>query len=837
MHRWASFVLLTIAVSAVSGQNPAPVPARPGPGPGMPVEAPGRPPPPRVPKHMAPVPAGPLKFDRFGDPLPSGAIARFGSARLRHGNKPSALDFTPDGKHLASLAGSESSLRLWDPKTGKEVARLTVSVVAAAFTHDGSVVVVDDDAKGRVWHPATGTLRALPSDALPAASTVLAVHPDGRTFAVCGAQAVAVIDTITGKTKAELKSPEGQTPTRLVYSPDGRWLAATGGQKSGVWLWDLRTMKRVRSYRSESDSVEFAFSPDGAKLVITSEVMRLYSTDAEEADEAFTPPEMQQIQCARFSTDGKAVFAVNQDGGVLRFDVATGEVKDTWEAPDAAFRQPFALAADAALVAGTDDHGAIRVWNPKTGAEPEVERLSPLAEPWLAADGKAAAVLDEACRIHTWDPTTGKPIKVAELPVDESVVVTWDPRSGRAAAFLGSEETEVHFIDVASGKVISKVGTGSGRGRHVAFCPSDPARAAVFAPGTATVVHVPSGRTLRAMTLSEAGGPTRGPFSPDGRVLAVTTKPLSVWEVATGKKRFEVDAAEDPQGVTFSRDGRTLAAWDSADSVVIVDVRSGAVIRRMQHPTPDGSVNAAAFAPDGRRLATGGRDGVVSVWDVGTGEVTLTLRGHETTVNGLVFSRDGARLLSASSDGTALLWDMTLPPRPRAAEVPLGSDDALKRLGDADPAAAQRGMTYFYQHPDEAVKLLGAKVTARAGLSPERVAQLVADLDSNAFRTREAAAKELEAAGPVASAALRAAAEKAASAEVRKTAADLLARVDGVPTNPDDLRAIRAVEVMETIGTVGAREVLARWAAGPAGAWLTTEAVSAVARLNPPHER
>src|SRR5207237_8653684 len=112
----------------------------------------------------------------------------------------------------------------------------------------------------------------------------------------------------------------------------------------------------------------------------------------------------------------------------------------------------------------------------------------------------------------------------------------------------------------------------------------------------------------------------------------------------------------------------------------------------------------AAFAPDGRRLATGGRDGAVSVWDVATGDVALSLPGHEGPVTGLVFSRDGAKLVSTSMDGTALVWDMTLPARPRVAEAAVGADDAVRLLGDANPVEAQRGMNYFYRTPADALQ-------------------------------------------------------------------------------------------------------------------------------------
>ncbi|WP_020473801.1 WD40 repeat domain-containing protein [Zavarzinella formosa] len=66
-----------------------------------------------------------------------------------------------------------------------------------------------------------------------------------------------------------------------------------------------------------------------------------------------------------------------------------------------------------------------------------------------------------------------------------------------------------------------------------------------------------------------------------------------------------------------------------------------------------------AISADGKKLATGGYDTSIHIWDVDTGKHLMALLGHNSYVGGLDFSLDGAYLASAGMwDGTARVWDM-----------------------------------------------------------------------------------------------------------------------------------------------------------------------------------
>lgn len=804
--------------------------------------------------------SGAPKLDRHGDPLPAGAVARYGTVRLRHGSDLRSLAFSFDGKLLLSSSDSHDSVKLWDTATGKLVASLDTTAHLVALAHAGFVVLIDDG-KCKVWLPNTGAVRTLPDKTLPegAGPTALAVHPDGKSCAVATGGKVLLIDLQTGKTLRELNTPAapnnnnnnargarkamapGQDedeppsaqPARLLYSPDGKWLAGNG-QRTGVWLWDLRTGKRVRTYRSEVDLPEYTFSPDVTRLAVTGAKLHLYALDCEEPVDGFKGPENVPLFALRFGADGKTLNATLPDGIVQPLDAETGEEKESFDPPDPDLRPPVALAPGATLAAAVDSTGGIRIWDPKTGKGPAVDRLPALFD--AAFGPKGVTVLDEKNRVHTFDPATGAagPVLDLELP-EEGLPSTWDARSRRVAQFVATgEELEVHFFDADTKKVLSKVALPPNSGLpQVSFAAANPDRAALFHQSGVMVVNPANGRTVRTIPVNPNGNQGRGAISPDGRLVAAVSGGLTVWEVATGKRRLGFDAVERADHIAFSPDGRFLVASGNDSAIHIYDLRTGGSVRKIQSAETDEPVSALALSADCKRLAVGFTTGHVTVWDAGTGDVLAPFAGHDGPVSTVRFSADGKQLVSCAMDGTAVVWGVPEKPQKAGpAEVAVtGFDEAFRLLGATDAAQAQRGLDYLYRRPAESAKQVADRIPAPAPTPEAKLAQHVADLGSEDFQTREAAVAALEKVTGEAAPLLREAVAKSTSAEVRKLANELLGKLEAPATRPDDLRVLRAVEVLEGLRTPEARAVLGKWAAGPRGHRLTTEAAAAVARL------
>jgi WD40 repeat protein len=153
-------------------------------------------------------------------------------------------------------------------------------------------------------------------------------------------------------------------------------------------------------------------------------------------------------------------------------------------------------------------------------------------------------------------------------------------------------------------------------------------------------------------------------------------------------------------------------------------------------------------------------------------------------------------------------------------------------LASAKAPLAYRAVWALTRTPAETVSFLHSRLQAAVAPNPQALERWIEDLGSERFAVREKANRELEKLGGLAESALRKAFQGNMPLEARQRAEKLLNKLLAPLTLPDHLRAVRAVEVLEHIGTNEARKLLQTYATGARGARLTVEAKEALDRLH-----
>jgi hypothetical protein len=349
-------------------------------------------------------------------------------------------------------------------------------------------------------------------------------------------------------------------------------------------------------------------------------------------------------------------------------------------------------------------------------------------------------------------------------------------------------------------------------------------------------VHVREARTGKELRKFPHAGdqPDVVAFAPDGKSLALvwSDSPVRVYNAATGKEVYCL-ASEGTHlhDAAYAADGRTFLAGGSDGTLHVWELATRKERARiLLHP---GKRFGFALSPDGRLLASWSGKGSIRVWDFPGGRELARLSGHEGTVNAAAFSPDGRRLLSGSEDTTVLLWDVADLMKPEKAKpLPPGELAALwEDLATEDAAKALRAMVALEAAPEAAVAHFGKLLAPVRAPSAERVAHLVADLDSDQYAVREGATRELTCVVDMIAPALREALASRAAPEVRMRLEGLLEAHDTGAWASGPLRVLRMIEVLERIGTAPARGTIEELSKGAPEARLTREAKASLERL------
>jgi WD40 repeat protein len=773
------------------------------------------------------------------------------------------LAFSPDGKILAS-GGYDNRVRLWDPETGKEVRTLEGHkgyVNSIAFSADGKWLASgSQDHDLRLWDVTTGKERRRFQGHTAPVERV-ALSPDGKVLAsCCQGGTLRLWDTATGKETRSLPIDGGPREfdgfyraLAMTFSPDGKRLAFTHYSDKGIQLVGVADGKVVQTFTGHKRSVnQLAFSADGATLYSAGYDHTIRAWDVASGKELRRCGDAKsEVYCMALAPDGKTLtYSTYPDGLVHIWDLAADRNLVTpWKAADfpatsITYSPDSKKVAVGPYVIAIHEVATGKRLNPAPESESSVQQVE------YATDGKLLAVRRVDETIELWDtakgrktatlsartggftdmafPPGGKYLTTAEGGWDQGTLCHWDPRTGKRLQEFPQGEGWLDALSYsANGETLAGL---QARQQGNFFVRWDPATGKERGR-----ITDPTRRRLRNPRLS-----------PDGTLLACRSEEAAVelWDTKTEKvvRRFGKPSLPGWDPLAFSPDGRTVATSGGEGMDGRMPIQPDLVLwetatgrERLHLAMSAGHVTRVAFCPVGRLLASVGRTETIYLWDVWTGEEAGRLTGHRGGISSLSFAPDGKMLASGGGDLTVLIWDVSgFVPAAKAGAAKLGREELARRWDDlagADAARAYRAMAELARRPDQAEDLLKEKFAAGPRVSAEQLARLIAALDSDDFDTREKASKELAGLGRSAEAALTKAKDGKLSAEAKRRVEELLTKLDGKADDPEHLRLLRVIEVLERLATPEARRLLDKLAKEATGAVAAREAKASMERL------
>lgn len=372
------------------------------------------------------------------------------------------------------------------------------------------------------------------------------------------------------------------------------------------------------------------------------------------------------------SPDGTSIAVTTVGGSIELFDypslarrwISDGYHGDQATATDA---RSLCFSPDGTQVYSAGDDGTLRAWNVEDGSGRWTATIpTSRSERWVRVvvhhphDNVVASAGTDGF-IDFWDSLTGEPLRTIAGHPDHQVLALAFSHDG-ARLYSGANDRTIGVWNVRTG---ASEGTLLGHERSIwslTISPDGSLLASASIDHSVRLWSTEDG-SLRAVHRGHGDAVADVAFTVDGARLITASwdRSMRIWETtprdSTIVPRVTGEAIEC---AAFSSDGRLLATGHSGrpvtegGPVILRDAVTLEVLREITRPRRRS--RAFAFSPDGRTIAIGWNDGVLSLDDSRTGRRIWERAAHGNGVLALAFTSDGRRIITAAREPNARLW-------------------------------------------------------------------------------------------------------------------------------------------------------------------------------------
>ena len=272
----------------------------------------------------------------------------------------------------------------------------------------------------------------------------------------------------------------------------------------------------------------------------------------------------------------------------------------------------------------------------------------------FSPDGKRIASGSTDKTIKIWNSLDA--LELSAISGHDAAVetVVFSPDGTRLAS--GGADGTLRLWDGVSGDKLFIAAAHTGPLADLAFAPDGDRIASGSADGTVRIWDINSGdQVLKIVVGSEVRSIS---FGPEGKRIASGSadKTLRLWDASTGDNLVTAKCDDEVQSIVFVSDGNVVLSAN-AQQLNVWDSDTG---KKAGYPFhfSQRTINVARLSTDGRRLASGGADGIVKIWDLARRRRLAILRGHKASVQDVALSLDGNRIAIANADHTVRIWQV-----------------------------------------------------------------------------------------------------------------------------------------------------------------------------------